>query len=157
MTKNIFLIVFSLFFLAYIIADCFFRESAFESSNIFASNFQEKLNSSFFKYFFIIFCDILHPIVLAAIMIIFYSISPMKIKSLAFLLFFFLITYILSILKMIYNDPRPYWSDDRVKAFECYSEYGNPSGHSMMGALIFGMFWERFVFDRIRKKKVVFK
>jgi membrane-associated phospholipid phosphatase len=37
-----------------------------------------------------------------------------------------------SFLKMFYHDPRPFWSSDDVQAFNCSTQYGNPSGHSML-------------------------
>ena len=39
-----------------------------------------------------------------------------------------------NMLKLSYADPRPFWSSDDVQAFHCSSEYGNPSGHTMIGA-----------------------
>ena len=33
--------------------------------------------------------------------------------------------------KLLYADPRPFWSSDDIEAFYCSSQYGNPSGHSI--------------------------
>ena len=144
------------FLLAYIIADCFFRDSAFKSSNSFTVKLQSHLSSGFFEVFFIIFCDILYPIIAAALLILYYALTFQKVKTLAFVLYFITITYICSILKIFYNDPRPYWVDNEVEAKECYSEYGNPSGHSMMSILLFGMIWMRYVWALAKYGEVKF-
>ena len=140
--------------ISYIIADSFFRDSAFESSNNFAVSLQKSLNSKFFEIFFIVFCDILYPIVTAVILMTFYALTVQKIKTLAFFLYFFLITYVCSILKLIYHNPRPYWVSPNVEALECYSEYGNPSGHSMMSIIFFGMIWHEYVWVWVEKGQV---
>ena len=43
--------------------------------------------------------------------------------------------YSLSILKMLYNDPRPYFISDEIKGYGCDSEFGNPSGHAMLSLI----------------------
>ena len=143
-----------LFLLTYIIADCFFRDSAFSSSNAFAASLQASLSSYFFQIFFIIFCNILYPVVTAVLLMSFYAISSEKTKILAFFLYFFMITYLCSILKLIYHDPRPYWVSSKVQAFECYSEYGNPSGHSMMSIVLFGVIWHKYIWIWVEKGHV---
>lgn len=151
---NILTFTLTIFLLAYIIADCFFRESAFESSNTFASFLQSKLDPQFFKNFFLSFSHILHPIATSIILMAYYTFSSQKIRILAFFIYFFLITYLCSILKLIYHDPRPYWMSQSVQAFECLSEYGNPSGHSMMSILLFGTLWHRHIWALVRKGEV---
>ena len=140
-------IICTILIIAYIIADCFFRDAAFKDSNDFVVHLQSDLSSYFFDVFFIIFCDILYPIVAGALLMLYYALTFQKVKTLAFILYFILITYICSIMKIFYHDPRPYWEDSSIEAKECYSEYGNPSGHSMMSILLFGMIWMRYVWS----------
>lgn len=140
--------------LAYILSDCFFRENAFRESNEFASSVQNKMDSKFFRYFFILFCDILYPVVIAAILMIYYALSSIKVKALSFFIYFCLIAYFCSVVKIIYHDPRPYWVSDSVNAYECYSEYGNPSGHSMMAILFFGMMWHQYIWKWVENGQV---
>lgn len=140
--------------IAYIIADCFFRESAFEDSNNFVVNLQKTLSSKFFSVFFIIFCDILHPIIAAVLLILYYALTLQKVKTLSFIIYFITTTYICSILKIFYHDPRPYFEDSDIEAKECYSEYGNPSGHSMGSILLFGMFWVRYLWSLVKYGEV---
>jgi membrane-associated phospholipid phosphatase len=46
---------------------------------------------------------------------------------------------IMALTKNGLHDPRPYFSNDSIKAFDCSHEYGNPSGHSLFvsGAFVF--------------------
>lgn len=145
----------TVFLVAYIIADCFFRTSAFGDSNKFTISLQDKIGSSFTDILFIIFCDILTPIVMAALLIMYYILAPGKIKTLSFIIYFLFTIYITSLLKMFYNDPRPYWEDPEVKAKECYTEYGNPSGHSLSAILLFGMIWYRYLRHFVQKNKII--
>ena len=40
--------------------------------------------------------------------------------------------YLQSITKMIYHSPRPYMVNDTVQVFGCATEFGHPSGHSLI-------------------------
>ena len=37
------------------------------------------------------------------------------------------------ILSLLYAEPRPFWSTDSIEALKCSAQYGQPSGHSMIG------------------------
>ena len=154
--KPLIFLVSSLFIICYIIADCIFREIAFRNSNEFVIRLQAKLSSQFFEVFFIIFCDILYPIIAAALLILYYALTFQKVKTLAFIIYFILITYSCSVLKILYHDPRPYWENSAVEAKECYSEFGNPSGHSMMSIVMIGMIWMRYLWALVKYGEVGF-
>lgn len=47
-----------------------------------------------------------------------------------------------SLLKLIYNNPRPQWVDDKIHSFKCDPAYGNPSGHSMETTSLFLTLWD---------------
>ena len=47
----------------------------------------------------------------------------------------------MNLLKLIYNDPRPFWVSDKVSPFKCSVQYGNPSGHTMIGFMMLLMPW----------------
>jgi membrane-associated phospholipid phosphatase len=51
-------------------------------------------------------------------------------------LLFSLTVFIQNIMKMVYREPRPFWEDPSVFKGVCTLEYGNPSGHSMMAAVM---------------------
>lgn len=144
----------TLLIIVYIISDIFFKESAFEDSNNFVIHLQSTLSSYFFEVFFKIFCDILNPMIAATLLTLYYALTLQKIKTLSFILYFILITYFCSIVKIIYHDPRPYWTNHEVQAFECYSEFGNPSGHSMLSILLCGMIWMRYVWALVKYGEV---
>ena len=42
------------------------------------------------------------------------------------------ISWFIHICKLYYADPRPFWASDDVQGLSCSTEYGNPSGHSMV-------------------------
>ena len=63
------------------------------------------------------------------------------------------ISIITNLGKILYADPRPFWSSDDILAMKCSSQYGNPSGHSTvpwgMSMLVALDFTENFVTDPI--------
>lgn len=134
--------------LLYIIPDFFLRSTTFALSNSFTRSLQSGLSSPFFPYFFRFFCDLLSTPVAGALIFLFYSLSSHKIRAISFLLYFFANTYLLAVLKIIYNDPRPYFEDSLIEAMECYTENGNPSGHSLFSVLFFGFVWKEGVWWR---------
>jgi len=50
----------------------------------------------------------------------------------------------MSVSKLFYHSPRPFWVSTEVKAFSCQNEFGNPSGHSMFSAGIALVLWFDF-------------
>lgn len=51
--------------------------------------------------------------------------------------FFYLLTATASLafsstLKLLFVQPRPYWVNADIKAMDCQSSFGNPSGHSLV-------------------------
>lgn len=134
--------------LLYIIIDFFLRSTTFLLSSSFTLFLQSNLSSPFFPYFFRFFCDLLSTPVAGALIFLFYSLSHHKIRAISFLLFFFVNTYLLAVLKIIYNDPRPYFEDNLIEAMECYTENGNPSGHSLFSVLFFGFVWKEGIWWR---------
>ena len=39
--------------------------------------------------------------------------------------------FVMYVLKMVYRNPRPYWVSNKIEAWHCESDFGNPSGHSL--------------------------
>ena len=61
--------------------------------------------------------------------------------------------YLTNLLKMIYQNPRPYWRSD-ILDIVCNSGYGNPSGHSLVSLSFFLVFSHIVTnFDYFRKYK----
>jgi membrane-associated phospholipid phosphatase len=71
-----------------------------------------------------------------------------KLKLLNFLFFVGFSTFVVSSLKSIYRDPRPYMVNQNVTPLEDYAEYGNPSGHTSMGFIIMSYILEEFFYKR---------
>lgn len=78
-----------------------------------------------------------------------YIVSRRKITVVVFLLFFMSNIYLLTILKVLFMDPRPFMYSLKVQQLQwkCPAEYGNPSGHSF---LVF-QFYACLVFDLISR------
>eukprot|EP01116_Phalansterium_solitarium_P016454 TRINITY_DN3829_c0_g1_i1.p1 TRINITY_DN3829_c0_g1~~TRINITY_DN3829_c0_g1_i1.p1 ORF type:complete len:517 (+),score=116.49 TRINITY_DN3829_c0_g1_i1:170-1552(+) len=47
-------------------------------------------------------------------------------------------TYVGLLLKMLHSEPRPYWLDGGIVAWDCSSEFGYPSTHAMSSLYLFG-------------------
>ena len=77
----------------------------------------------------------------------FYSLS----KSFTFLLTYVLAVYIDNIMKIIYNNPRPYWVDPAIKILACNGGFGNPSGHAYSSSSVYMAFWYITVDNEIFK------
>ena len=45
--------------------------------------------------------------------------------------------FIMTSLKLLYADPRPYMTYEDILALDCDIEYGNPSGHSFVNCFYF--------------------
>jgi membrane-associated phospholipid phosphatase len=62
-------------------------------------------------------------------------------KTYVLLTTLFLSTMNISILKMIYMSPRPYWVSEKILPFGCEGGWGNPSGHSMASTAFYLTLW----------------
>jgi len=47
-----------------------------------------------------------------------------------------ILNLVMNITKMAYREARPFWVDPTIYLYDCSVEFGNPSGHSMMAALL---------------------
>ena len=54
----------------------------------------------------------------------------------------------LSFLKILYHEPRPYFVYNDLEGLGCDSEFGKPSGHAMTTIVLY-----YFVFDALINKK----
>mmetsp|Transcript_35023 Transcript_35023/g.31560 ORF Transcript_35023/g.31560 Transcript_35023/m.31560 type:complete len:162 (+) Transcript_35023:30-515(+) len=119
----------------FLVNEIIFRDIMFSSSLTFIENLQETCNSDgcFYefmaKYVFSIAGD---PAVIGPLFLIFLLADINKFFIVKFALYALTMVYILSILKALYGDPRPYWVDQKIIPYETYAEYGNPSGHALI-------------------------
>ena len=75
---------------------------------------------------------------------------------------FAIMSYLVSVLKCAYKDPRPFWVDNQIKS-TCHLGFGNPSGHSMGTATLYTLIYLSIFYDKDRKyellsltKKIIF-
>ena len=54
------------------------------------------------------------------------------------------------VLKTVYSEERPYWAYPAIFAIRCTKGFGNPSGHSLLAAAVYGLF-AYFSFKKDRK------
>lgn len=83
-----------------------------------------------------------------------------RLQFINFFVFLIACTFIMSFLKLIYSDPRPFMSDGSIKLYECSIEYGNPSGHSFLNCfyyLTFPWMYDPDYMKFIENKKINFK
>ena len=127
-------------FLTCIVLDIYFKDELFTDSLSYTISIQKNSNKTL-DIIFLFFCNLVNPVTVSLLSIIYYSFSKKKIQALVFLIAQILISYMNSLIKMAYHDPRPYWVNSQIVAKECYLEYGNPSGHSLMATFIIGTLW----------------
>ena len=64
--------------------------------------------------------------------------------------FLFFISCAISTLKTLFSDPRPYFVITEIEptSYERYFEYGNPSGHNMIGFILISFYMENLLYNR---------
>ena len=54
---------------------------------------------------------------------------------------------VMNISKLFYHQPRPYWVRAEIEAYNCSTQFGNPSGHCLFSAGMATTLWlDFFVF-----------
>jgi membrane-associated phospholipid phosphatase len=48
----------------------------------------------------------------------------------------FLIAFLTSLLKLYFQQARPYWLVNEISGFSCGNDFGSPSGHSSMSMFV---------------------
>ena len=108
-----------------------YKNSLFTYSLTYQQNLQESLTVSVIEFFNIIsICGNGLFIGIGLIFIFFYF---SLVKTILFCAGLILIVYLHDIMKLIYNDPRPFWLNSILFQGKCETSYGNPSGHSLIG------------------------
>lgn len=101
-------------------------------------NFQQRLDgsSSFYQVFFNIPLALVTPHATALFMILFYLATDSLIAFKSSLLTCFGI-YIITFLKLLYKDGRPFWVEPDIKGYNCSFDFAGPSYH----LFILSFFW----------------
>jgi membrane-associated phospholipid phosphatase len=77
-------------------------------------------------------------------------------KTYILLMTILLSTMFISILKMLYISPRPFWKNQKIEIFGCEGGWGNPSGHSLASTAFYLTFWH-IIFEchALRNNKIL--
>ena len=113
-----------------IIMELIYKNSIFKYSLTYEQNLQNSLPKFLIEFFKIVsICGDGAFIVLGLILIWCYF---TLIKTILISVGLIYIVYFHDLLKLIHNDPRPFWQNTILFQEECETSYGNPSGHSLI-------------------------
>jgi membrane-associated phospholipid phosphatase len=122
------------YFLLVFVTERFYKEALFNYSLNKIPEFQQTY--SFTIKFFDIFTNLGKFEGIFPLIILLFNFIPISVSY--FLLIFYSISFYLdSILKYLYQDPRPYFVNTNIIPFKGDSDYGNPSGHSLASTVFY--------------------
>ena len=76
--------------------------------------------------------------------------------SFIYIFAFSISAYTNSLIKLIYNNPRPFWTKHTIQVRECSLGFGNPSGHSARSTILFlTLYYYSVNFKKLEKKKIL--
>ena len=135
-----------------IIMELIYKNSIFKYSLTYEQNLQNSLPKFLIEFFKIVsICGDGAFIVLGLILIWCYF---TLIKTILISVGLIYIVYFHDLLKLIHNDPRPFWQNTILFQEECETSYGNPSGHSLISFyffLSFGYYFNQLNFIKGNK------
>ena len=141
-----FLVVFACL-VGYVIAECFFRDSFEAYSDEICIQDQKHYSNTWFK-FLSFMTNMGYGLPISIIVLFYFEVSKNKINAIFLILLTTYINYFLSIIKMLYHQPRPYMRNPEIQPlFKCGEEWGDPSGHALSGFLFYFI-----VFNSLRKR-----
>ncbi|MBS1889744.1 MAG: phosphatase PAP2 family protein [Actinobacteria bacterium] len=126
-----------------------YREGVFIHGVEMIEHYQDAVSASWFIFLQNLVSFLGDTEILPILAFFLYIVSRRKITIVVFLIFFMSNIYLLTILKVLFMDPRPFMYSLKVQQLQwkCPAEYGNPSGHSF---LVF-QFYASLVFDFISR------
>lgn len=134
--KVVFLI---LFVILSIVCEFFYRDTLYKES----LDFEEKWQSSSWnstKTFFKIVTNLGGEYFLVFYILIAYLFFPLS-SSFTMVIGLISCNYLDNVMKLLYHNPRPYWSRENLFQDSCDGGFGNPSGHSFASSFTyFGFF-----------------
>lgn len=66
-----------------------------------------------------------------------YFSQPNKVEIFKQLIYLSFSSFCLTCLKLLYQDPRPYFLEEKIIPYGCEREFGKPSGHTMIGVIFY--------------------
>ncbi|KAL4494482.1 hypothetical protein ABPG72_019892 [Tetrahymena utriculariae] len=141
-------------FIAYIIIDNFYlRESLFEYTLPITKHLQKNYGFPSFIKFNRFMAYLLKPDICALFNIFYICLTSNKYQAMKSTMFQCFSLYALLFYKILMNDPRPYFVDPEIKGWECYADFGNPSGHATSIWMFYGIMLTDIWRDIIPKYK----
>lgn len=155
------LVIISVLIMLIVILDVFFREELFVNSLDMIVYLQVEL-PSFAKIVFLVVTALGDPNVILPIYFIVLACQINKYFLVKLGIFICFIAYFLSLIKLIYQSPRPYWIrpyieglpghvPNGIRPMQRYAEFGNPSGHVFFVVSFFGYLFYLFVVNHHKK------
>ena len=138
----------TLLYIFYYTFNTFYQNSIFQWSLGFIVDIQSK-DSNFLKYYFMILAELGNPYIVIGALTIYIALARDKFTAFKVTFYISVIVYIMSIMKAIIAQPRPYFVDSEVIPYQSYAEYGNPSGHAFICVFGYG-----YIFYCYRKYKM---
>ena len=151
-TKLFQIICFCLFLIGFFISELFWREPLHKISIDFIEKFQNLVDKDVLKvlkYFRLIQ---FYPLLIFIIIIVYNFSNSYKTFVLITVLHFS--WGISSILKMIYEGPRPYFESSSIEAFGCEAGWGNPSDYGIVATSFYLTLWKVLI-DNSRINKCI--
>lgn len=145
--------VFLVIMLVIILTELLYRNSLFDSSVDLIRKFHADKDSDDFIFSLCKFVSKLpEPYVLLFVGLLIYSFCNTY-KTVIFIMSMLISTYLISLMKLIYKSPRPYWNDLDILALSCEGGYGNPSGHTFLATVMGMVTWEITINNNPRLKE----
>jgi membrane-associated phospholipid phosphatase len=138
----------------YLMLNSFFETSLFNWSLPFIVGMQEEEGGTWIHDFFQGGAQLGNPLVVAGALAVYLVLSPDKFNGFKLVFFISCASYIMSIMKAIYQAPRPYFIDPKILPLQTYAEYGNPSGHAFMCVFGYGYVFYCYHIYRSRQKVI---
>lgn len=97
---------------------------------------------------FNIITQTVNPVTIIAMVVLILCFSHGKMQLVNFIVHFAFFVWVMSMIKVVFADPRPFWLTTEIKMLDwnCYQEFGNPSGHAMMGPIFFEFVFMEYLF-----------
>ena len=131
----LFNIIILLCLLILIILEIIYKDSLFKYSLTYEQNLQNSLSQKSLEFFKLM--SLLGGGILIGLGLFFILCYYTLIKTILLCIGLILMVYLHDLMKLIYNDPRPFWLNTILFQGKCETSYGNPSGHSLISFYFF--------------------
>lgn len=133
-----------LYFAAVISSEPFYRESLFNFSLEYIEFIQGDHPKENFMLKIAKFISYLgSSVTMIPIIVLVYNWANVY-KTFVLSMSYFLSTLLVSLMKMIYRSPRPYFVSEKILSLGCEGGWGNPSGHALCSTVFYLTLWEIF-------------